>query len=94
MQAPKSKKNLVGRNAQRTTIGGMNNKVPSSYRLSPECRRLMGRLSGALGISKTSVIEQAVRKLARLELDGERVGDVPPDGRRRPAGRSRGRKEK
>jgi hypothetical protein len=28
-------------------------------------------------------LEQAVRKLARQELDGERVGPVPADGRRR-----------
>jgi hypothetical protein len=47
------------------------------------------------------VIEYAIRKVARLELDGERVGEVPPDGRRRkrrdntpPAGRPRGKKGK
>jgi hypothetical protein len=61
----------------------MTNKLPSSYRLSPECRRLMGCLSDALGINHTAVIEQAVRKLARRELDGERIGPVPADGRRR-----------
>jgi hypothetical protein len=43
----------------------------------------MGCLSDALGINHTAVIEQAVRKLARRELDGERIGGVPPDGRRR-----------
>jgi hypothetical protein len=61
----------------------MANKLPSSYRLSPECRRLLDRLQQVLGISRTSVLEQAVRKLARRELDGERVGPVPVDGRRR-----------
>jgi hypothetical protein len=54
----------------------------------------MACLAEALGISQTGVLEQAVRKLARLELDGERIAAVPPDGRRRPAGRPRGRKGK
>jgi hypothetical protein len=61
----------------------VSNKIASSYRLSPECRRLLGRLQDALGINQTSVIEQAVRKLARQELDGERMGGVPVDGRQR-----------
>jgi hypothetical protein len=43
-------------------------KYPSSYRLSEECRRLIERLSDALGISQAGVLEQAVRKLARAEL--------------------------
>jgi hypothetical protein len=61
----------------------MNIKLASSYRLSPECRRLMERLSQAMGISQASVLEYAVRKVARLELDGERVAPMPADGRRR-----------
>jgi hypothetical protein len=47
------------------------NKQPSSYRLSEECRDLLIRLSEALGISQASVIEMAVRKLARAELKGQ-----------------------
>ena len=44
------------------------NKHPSSYRLSAECHDLINRLTEVLGISQASVIEQAVRKLARAEL--------------------------
>jgi hypothetical protein len=62
----------------------MDLKIASSYRLSPECRRLMERLSQVMGVSQASVLEYAVRKVARLELlDGERVGAMPRDGRYR-----------
>ena len=43
-------------------------KYPTSYRLSEECLKLIEELAKALGISNTAVIEQAIRKLAHLEL--------------------------
>lgn len=42
-------------------------KGPTSFRLSPEAVRLIKELSERLGISQASVVEQAVRKLARSE---------------------------
>ncbi len=42
-------------------------KYPASYRLSEVCQSLIGALAGHLGVSRTGVIEQAVRKLARAE---------------------------
>jgi hypothetical protein len=59
-------------------------KHPSSYRLSEECRRLIGELSTALGISQAGVIEQAVRKLARAELPGDEAV-APPSAPKPPA---------
>ncbi|PLS84244.1 MAG: hypothetical protein CYG60_18970 [Actinobacteria bacterium] len=43
------------------------NKRPHSFRLSPEALRLIKELSERLGISQASVVEQAVRRLAREE---------------------------
>jgi hypothetical protein len=43
----------------------------------------MERLSQVMGVSQASVLEYAVRKVARLELDGERVGAMPQDRRYR-----------
>jgi hypothetical protein len=55
-------------------------KQASSYRLSPECRDLMNRLADHLGISQASVIEMAVRKLARAELPPDQQPTEPPPG--------------
>jgi hypothetical protein len=49
-------------------------KNPSSFRLSPEALDLIGQLADHLGISKTSVVEMAVRQLSRRELTGYRPG--------------------
>lgn len=38
--------------------------VPTSVRISPTCNRLWERLSENMGVSKTAVIEFAVRALA------------------------------
>jgi hypothetical protein len=66
-------------------------KQPSSFRLSEECYKLIGRLAEALGISQAGVIEQAVRKLARSELP---PGDHPPIGAPPTRKPGRPRKEK
>jgi hypothetical protein len=59
-------------------------KTPSSYRFSDQARELIDRLAAHLGVSKTDVIEMAVRMLARREFEG--VGEPPP---KRPRGRPR-----
>jgi hypothetical protein len=43
----------------------------TSYRLSEDAQELLGRLSGRLGLTKTSVLEMAIRKLAYAELGEE-----------------------
>ena len=45
-------------------------KTPSSYRFSDRARELIDRLADHLGVSKTDVIEMAVRLLARREFEG------------------------
>jgi predicted transcriptional regulator len=42
-------------------------KGATSFRLSAEAKRLLGTLAEYLGISQASVLEQAVRQLARRE---------------------------
>lgn len=42
-------------------------KKATSYRLSEDALELIEQLKEKLGISQASVVEQAVRKLARLE---------------------------
>lgn len=46
----------------------------TSYRLSSDAQRLLNTLAEQLGVSKTAVLEVAIRKLARAELSG---GEVP-----------------
>jgi len=41
---------------------------PSSWRLSVEARALLAQLAQALGISQTSVLELAIRRMAKEEL--------------------------
>jgi hypothetical protein len=43
-------------------------KPPTSYRLSEKARGLIDRLAGALGLSRTAIVEMAIRQLARREL--------------------------
>ena len=43
-------------------------KHPFSLRLSPEALHLIDQLADHLGLSKTSVVEMAVRQLGRREL--------------------------
>jgi hypothetical protein len=59
-------------------------KTPTSYRFSGHARGLIDRLSEHLGVSKTDVIEMAVRLLARREFEGG--GEPAP---KRPRGRPR-----
>ena len=42
-------------------------KIRKGYRLSPEAVALLEKLTEKLGIPQTSVIEQAIRKLAERE---------------------------
>lgn len=46
-------------------------KGATSYRLSEDAQRLISALADRLGVSKTGVLEIAVRKLARSELGTE-----------------------
>jgi hypothetical protein len=55
-------------------------KQATSYRLSAECRELITRLAGRLGISQAGVIEQAVRKLARAEFAQDSPGTAEQPG--------------
>jgi hypothetical protein len=45
----------------------MRNKLATSYRLTPDCLRLVGLLTKRLGLSQSSIIELAVRTLAKKE---------------------------
>ena len=54
-------------------------KQPTSFRLSEHAHALINRLAEAMGLSRTAVLEQAIRALARRE--GVEL-DSPP--RRRP----------
>jgi predicted transcriptional regulator len=41
----------------------------TSYRLSDDAQDLLAKLASRLGLTKTSVLEMAIRKLAQAELD-------------------------
>ncbi len=43
-------------------------KRPTSFRLSDEARELLTRLEAHYGLTKTAVVEMAVRELARQDL--------------------------
>jgi antitoxin component of RelBE/YafQ-DinJ toxin-antitoxin module len=45
----------------------METKQSTSYRLSKECKRLMNALAEKMGINLTSVLELAVRAMAKHE---------------------------
>jgi hypothetical protein len=60
-------------------------QYPTSFRFSDEARDLIDRLAHYLGISKASVIELAVRRLARTEL---------PDSKFTPRSKAKKRKAK
>lgn len=50
----------------------MRNKNPTSFRLSPEAFNLITKLCEKLGLSKASVLEMAIRKLAEQEgIEGD-----------------------
>lgn len=42
-------------------------KRPTSVRLSPEAERLRDLVAAKMGLSKTAVLEQAIRALAKRE---------------------------
>ena len=54
-------------------------KQKTSYGLTNEARQLIEALAGALGISQSSVVEIAVRKLAKAE-DVKLPADDRKDG--------------
>jgi hypothetical protein len=43
----------------------MRSKNPTSFRLTPEALRLLGLLGKELGLNQTSVLETAIRELAK-----------------------------
>ena len=43
------------------------NKIKAGFRLSAKCKEALVTLSQKLGISLTSVVEMAIRKLAETE---------------------------
>ncbi len=45
----------------------MTNKTAATYRLSDDARELIDTLAKRFGVSKTDVLEMAVRKLAQSE---------------------------
>jgi hypothetical protein len=54
-------------------------KGATSYRLARDTQHLLAALAERLGLSKTAVVEMAVRKLAHSELGPQGVvtGDFP-----------------
>ena len=42
-------------------------KLATSYRLTPECVRLIRRLANRLGLTQASVVESAIRLLAKTD---------------------------
>lgn len=65
-------------------------KQATSYRLTDEGQRLIGKLSTALGVSRTGVLELAIRQMAKRELSSadHPAAETPP-----PATRGRPKKE-
>lgn len=49
----------------------------TSYRLSEEAQNLLGRLACRFGLTKTSVLEMAIRKLAYAELGNDEAAVDP-----------------
>lgn len=45
----------------------MNNKQPTSLRLSPEAKRLLEELAKKLGVTQAAIVEIAIRRLAETE---------------------------
>jgi predicted transcriptional regulator len=43
----------------------MKKKCQTSFRISPEAKRLLARLARAMGITQTAVIETAIRSQAK-----------------------------
>lgn len=57
----------------------------TSYRLSTDAQDLLARLADRLGLTKTGVLEMAIRKLAHAELgDPERRLDFKSKSELRP----------
>jgi predicted transcriptional regulator len=58
-------------------------KGATSFRLSEDAQGLLQQLSEQLGVSKTAVLELAVRRLARDELPSPGGGKGKAKGNRR-----------
>lgn len=56
----------------------------TSYRLSEDAQILLGNLAVRLGLTKTSVLEMAIRKLAYAELGEAEIDVARPSEIRRP----------
>ncbi len=50
----------------RPTLEESEKKRAATYRLSPEAHRLIGELGAVMGLSQASIIETAVRDLAKV----------------------------
>lgn len=48
------------------------NTQPTSFRLSNEAQQLAADMAKKLGISKTAIVEMAIRKMGESVLNGER----------------------
>lgn len=59
------------------------NRVPTNMTLSHEGRRLLTKLGARLGISMTSVVELALRNLAKAEGIGQEFADPYVKDRRK-----------
>lgn len=71
----------------------MAERVPTSFRLSEECRRLIRELAEQLGVKDAAVIELAIRRMAQAEsqLPPAKAATPPAAGRKAP-GKPRPRK--
>jgi hypothetical protein len=45
----------------------MRKKNPTTIRFTPKAKKLVGKLSEVLGVTKTAVIEMAIREKAKRE---------------------------
>lgn len=48
-------------------------KMATSYRLTKDAQHLLNALAERLGLSKTAVLEMAIRKLAAVEMGDHRA---------------------
>jgi hypothetical protein len=55
-------------------------KEPTSFRLSPDGRRLLEELSRRMGVSRTAILEVLIREKAKQEG----IDTAPRGGRRKP----------
>jgi predicted transcriptional regulator len=52
-------------------------RAPLSVRLTDDAHRLLGDLAASLGVSKSAVVEMAIREKARQEFDSDAWAYAP-----------------